>query len=98
MANPTSFYTTGMSLFREPAHDPDSKERDLSLSEFIAYVRNGLWKQQVDAVRAARQAGDEPRFLRLKESLPGVTPAGSFTHARNDGWNGIGRHVGSRGR
>jgi hypothetical protein len=35
MPNPTPFHTTGISLFKEPAHDPESKDRDVTLAEFI---------------------------------------------------------------
>jgi putative DNA primase/helicase len=58
----------------------------MTLAEFAAVTRNGTWKALVDAVRAACDVDDAERFTRLKESLPGITPAGIFTRAANDGF------------
>jgi P4 family phage/plasmid primase-like protien len=86
MANPTPFHTTCISLFHEPAHDPDRKDRDVTLSAFIAHVRNGSWKKQLAVVRAAYTDDAPERYKQLKEALPGVTPAGRFARADNAGF------------
>jgi len=70
--------TPTVTLFQR-LKDTNSPEH-VSVQQVLACVRDGTYKVQVEAIRAA--LGDERR--RLKEALPGVCFSGTFTKRAND--------------
>ena len=81
MAN--QFHMTFISLFHKPVKDPASKDRDLTLSQFITMIRDGTWKPLIDWLRSLT---DQTDYRKAKDLLPGATPAGRFSHASNRGF------------
>ena len=80
---PGKFHNTIISLFHKPRYEPTNKDRDIALSLFVAHVRDGVWREQIDALRATT---DSAAFTRAKDNLPGVTPQGTFSSADTAGF------------
>lgn len=66
-----------ISLFT-PAFSKSSKE-EIEIKEFLEFIKNGKWKEQVEEVR--NEPDTEKRKI-LKQAVPGVTVSGTFTERK----------------
>lgn len=70
-----------VSLF--PKADQPRPELTLELETIIQKIQSGEFKAEIDAIRAAHNAGDAALAKRLKVQLPGFTATGVFSY-RNE--------------
>ncbi len=55
---------------------------DKPLVDIIQSIKNGAYKEQVESLRSALQAGQQDLYDKHKKGLPAFTPSGSFANGR----------------
>ena len=52
---------------------------EMSLEEFVNYICNGRWKSTVEMYHRLMAEGDKSKAKELKNKLPGLVVAGTYT-------------------